>query len=152
MRVKRLIALLSKMDQNAIVEFEIPADHVRVEVYPERDGDRYLVDSVKSIFYNCGSSDSLVQDKLNNRFVVMKAFPDKRPSHPNERPKFYVIQVIGDIEPTLHGPYTHEEKRDAVARQLRKDDGGDLKDGIYPADIKNGKLEVSSYSGRFFEE
>ena len=65
--------------------------------------------------------------------------------------KFYVLQIIGDVEPTLHGPFDSEDERDAMARSLRDEDTT-FKDGIYAAQIKNGKLEVDSYSGAFFFE
>lgn len=66
--------------------------------------------------------------------------------------KFYVLQIIGDVEPHLHGPYATEEERDAMARKTRAECDDDLPDGIYAATIQNGQLEVDSYSGAFFAQ
>jgi hypothetical protein len=52
MKVKDLIARLSTMDPDARVEFEVPADTVPTEVYPERGGDRYPIFSMEEVFYN----------------------------------------------------------------------------------------------------
>lgn len=78
-----------------------------------------------------------------------------------EPPAFhYLLQVIGDVEPELHGPYPTAEERDTAAKEFRGD-GGDMADGLYPIELKvwqignyftQHTLEFSSYSGRFFEE
>lgn len=66
--------------------------------------------------------------------------------------RFYVLQVIGDVEPLLHGPFETEEERDALARKVHdKSDDGGLYDGVYAVEIKNGEMSVDSYSGAFFE-
>ena len=36
--------------------------------------------------------------------------------------QFYVLEVVGDLEPQLHGPYATEARRDMRARQLRERD------------------------------
>jgi len=67
--------------------------------------------------------------------------------------KFFVLQIIGDVEPVVHGPYECEADRDSVALSLRAEDGGDLKDGIYPMEIdRHGAVQVDTYSGGFFDE
>lgn len=37
-------------------------------------------------------------------------------------PSFYVLEVVDDLEPQLHGPYVTEEERDQQAVQLRRED------------------------------
>jgi hypothetical protein len=66
--------------------------------------------------------------------------------------RFFVLQVVGDVEPVLHGPFTTESRRDEFARNLRKEDRQDLKNGLYKAQIIYGKLSVDSYRGDFFQE
>lgn len=72
---------------------------------------------------------------------------------------YYVLQLVGDVEPVVHGPYDCEADRDSVALSLRAQDGGDLKDGLYPLDCKvsghtgaKALAAVGTYSGGFFEE
>lgn len=66
--------------------------------------------------------------------------------------QFYVQFVWEDVEPTLYGPFTTEEERDAKALALRNEDGGDLKSGIYWIDRAGEKLTTGAYSGGFFDE
>ena len=73
---------------------------------------------------------------------------------------YYVLQVVGDVDPVLHGPYKTNAGRDRKAKRLRKECNEDLKDGLYPLDwhgktfdnLALPKLSVSTYSGGFFEE
>jgi hypothetical protein len=65
--------------------------------------------------------------------------------------KYYIIQVVGDVEPVLHGPYKKESEQDKAAKQLRLENGD--ADGIYHAKAsKTGKLSVGSYTALFFED
>ena len=48
----------------------------------------------------------------------------------------YVLHVIGDVEPQLHGPYVSAPDRDRVAIDLRKQNGDE--DGLYRLDIMAG--------------
>jgi hypothetical protein len=56
--------------------------------------------------------------------------------------KFYVLRVVGDVEPELHGPYETKTERDNKARSFRKktDD-----DGIFRLDVTNNTPTVSAY-------
>jgi len=75
---------------------------------------------------------------------------------------FYVLQVIGDVEPELHGPYSTADRRDDMARIIRAGDTSDLKDGLYMLDLEMGlnievkglrhTLAADSYSGAFFDD
>jgi hypothetical protein len=47
--------------------------------------------------------------------------------------RHYVLHVIGDVEPQLHGPYASSPDRDRVAFDLRKQNGDE--DGLYRLDI-----------------
>jgi hypothetical protein len=59
----------------------------------------------------------------------------------------YVLEIVGDIEPTLRGPYKNTDTRDRAAKRLRKKDAG-KENGIFALDrMKNGKLRVWAYSG-----
>ena len=65
---------------------------------------------------------------------------------------YYVLIVLGDIEPELRGPYRDAEDRDLAAKQHRKRDVSE-NDGIFWLDVgEHGKPEVGSYSGGFFDE
>jgi hypothetical protein len=64
---------------------------------------------------------------------------------------YYVVFVEGDVEPTLHGPFSSEEARDEAARKLRKADRLDPKSGIYRLDCTPAP-KIDSYSGAFFED
>jgi hypothetical protein len=67
--------------------------------------------------------------------------------------KYYLLQVIGDVEPVLHGPFDTDEARDAHARLLRDEDRSDLKDGLYQLDVDaHGVPAVNAYCGGDFNE
>lgn len=62
----------------------------------------------------------------------------------------YLVFVWGDLEPEMKGPFGTDEARDVEAKRLREEEGD--QHGIYPLDIKGGKLEIGTYSGAFFGE
>ncbi len=67
--------------------------------------------------------------------------------------EYYVLQIIGDVEPVIHGPFDCEADRDSVALSLRAQDDGDLKDGLYPMEIDDCYApHVDTYSGAFFDQ
>lgn len=68
-----------------------------------------------------------------------------------ESTEYYVLEVIGNIEPTLHGPFLKREDRDNEALRLRRNDP-DRENGLYMLDNINGKPQVSAYSGGFMEQ
>jgi len=61
----------------------------------------------------------------------------------------YVLEMLGDIEPKLRGPYKSPDNRDRAAKGLRaKDENGE--NGIFALDLmKNGKIRVWAYSAGF---
>ena len=72
------------------------------------------------------------------------------------KPHFYLIHVVGLIEPVLVGraPYfLTEEERDEAARDLHEGEQFDPEDdALFWADIgEDGHLRVGSYSAGFFE-
>ena len=63
----------------------------------------------------------------------------------------YVLEIEGDIEPKLRGPYKSPDTRDRAARRLREKDG-EKENGIFALDLmKNGKISVWAYSAGFLE-
>jgi len=63
---------------------------------------------------------------------------------------YYVLEIIGDIEPVLHGPYKTTAMRDKIAKRLRYN--REQESGLYPLDVTKGaKVTVDSYSGGFFQ-
>jgi len=63
----------------------------------------------------------------------------------------YVLEIEGDIEPKLRGPYKSPDTRDRAAKRLRaKDENGE--NGIFALDLmKNGKVRVWAYSAGFLD-
>jgi len=50
----------------------------------------------------------------------------------------YVLEIGGDIEPKLHGPYKSPDTRDRAAQRLRAKDK-ECENGIFALDlVKNG--------------
>lgn len=63
----------------------------------------------------------------------------------------YVLEIEGDIEPMLRGPYKSPDSRDSAARKLRTKDT-QYENGIFALDLmKNGKVRVCSYSAGFLD-
>lgn len=59
---------------------------------------------------------------------------------------YYVLLVVGDVEPHVHGPYANARNQLAAARELRREDGSQ-ESGIFAATVKDGKLCVEAYCG-----
>src|SRR5579864_4064299 len=61
----------------------------------------------------------------------------------------YVLEIVGDIEPTLRGPYKNADTRDRAAKRLREKDN-ENENAIFALDLmKNGKIRVWAYSAGF---
>jgi hypothetical protein len=60
----------------------------------------------------------------------------------------HLIQVWGDVEPILFGPYATEEDRDAEARRLHEEDEGTL----IRLDIEDGRPEVLAFTDDELDE
>lgn len=60
---------------------------------------------------------------------------------------FYVLEIMGDLEPQLHGPYATEEEQNRKAVQLRREDPG-KRNGLFRLDVSaTAAPDVSPYSG-----
>lgn len=68
----------------------------------------------------------------------------------SEPPKVnhYLVIVFGDVDPYLRGPYKTDATRLAAARRHRKEEDGDLNDGMYRLDIDaQGRPTIGAFSG-----
>ena len=65
------------------------------------------------------------------------------------RARRYLINVIGCVEPQVFGPFESEKTRNCEARKVNA--GNSEVDAIFWADVKDGTLEVGSYSSDFFD-
>src|SRR5260370_23386189 len=64
----------------------------------------------------------------------------------------YVLEIVGDIEPRLRGPYRNTDTRDRAAKRLREKDA-EKENGIFALDLmNNGKIRVRTYSAEFLDE
>jgi len=66
---------------------------------------------------------------------------------------YYLLKIIGDVEPELPGPFPNEAERDKKALKHRKNDP-EMKDGLFSLDLEPAFLpiiNVKSYSNAFFE-
>ena len=65
----------------------------------------------------------------------------------NRGASFYVLEIVGDLEPQLHGPYATEEARDQQAVQLRRGDPG-KRNGLFRLNVSaKSAPDVGPYSG-----
>ena len=64
--------------------------------------------------------------------------------------KKWLIIVIGDVAPSLRGPFKTEKARDTYAATYRLGDL-EMRDGIYKLTITGDVPTVDTYSGGFFE-
>lgn len=58
---------------------------------------------------------------------------------------YYVLQIVGDVEPVLHGPYTSQDARDRRARALRVEDR-QQENGLYRIESA-APVSVDGYCG-----
>ena len=64
---------------------------------------------------------------------------------------YYIIEVVEDVEPVLHGPYNTEDQQDQKALDIRLHDP-EMNNGIYPLKVSAGaKVKIDSYGGGFFD-
>lgn len=60
----------------------------------------------------------------------------------------YLVVVVGDVDPYLKGPFKSDATRLAAARRYRKEEDGDLNDGMYRLDIDaKGRPTIGAFSG-----
>ena len=63
----------------------------------------------------------------------------------------YVLEIEGDIEPKLRGPYKSLDTRDRAAKRLREKDK-ERENAIFALDLmNNGKIRVLGYSAGFLD-
>lgn len=63
---------------------------------------------------------------------------------------YYILQIYGDIEPILHGPFATNAMRDNKAKELRNAEGDNH--GYYTLEVSKGnKVHIDCYSNSFFE-
>ena len=59
----------------------------------------------------------------------------------------HVLEIVGDLEPQLHGPYATEEAQDRQAVQLRQQDPG-KRNGLYRLNVSTTTApDVGAFSG-----
>ena len=62
---------------------------------------------------------------------------------------YYLLEVEGGVEPTVHGPYNTKHERDNAAKQIRRRQQED--NALFWADIAEaGILAVGPYTAGFF--
>jgi hypothetical protein len=69
---------------------------------------------------------------------------------PSPRTKYYLLIIYDGVEADIEGPYRSEERRDAAALKIRKEQGKDH--GLHALDVVNGKPRVFNYLGGFFPD
>ena len=64
--------------------------------------------------------------------------------------KYYVLQIIGDVDPVLHGSFSTWQERDRCALELRAEDG-EKENGLYRVQSKTPVI-IESYAGGEFPD
>jgi hypothetical protein len=59
--------------------------------------------------------------------------------------KYYVLEIVGDIEPELHGPFRARRLRDRCARKLRRADP-EMQNGLFRLE-SDSTPKLECYSG-----
>jgi hypothetical protein len=62
--------------------------------------------------------------------------------------QWFILHVVGDVEPELKGPYLTEYGMEKAARRLKEQVGDE--DGIYWLVQNKRRLDTGSWSGGFF--
>lgn len=57
---------------------------------------------------------------------------------------YFVVEIVGDVDPVLHGPFYTVEGRDKKALSLRENDP-EKRNGIYRLMIENNVPVISAY-------
>lgn len=96
-------------------------------------GPKEMVRSMLSDYYTIAKS--AIPDELVARAVVMPAVVKEN---------FFVIHVVGDVDPALVGPFDTEWERDKAAGNVR---ANNMDDGVYQLDITPSGPLVNCYSG-----
>lgn len=76
---------------------------------------------------------------------------DEPPTGEPLRAKFYNVPVWGSVEPSLEGPYTTSEERDAKAKEIHAEQDDEA--GLFWLDIdNNGNPIVGAFSNADFDD
>ena len=75
---------------------------------------------------------------------------DPRYYAPHETRRWYLLHVVGDVEPELKGPYLTEFGMEKAARRL-KEKVGDT-DGIFWLFQEGSRVDTGAFPGGFFEK
>lgn len=68
------------------------------------------------------------------------------------KPKFYVVEVFGGIEPSLSDPFHTADERDESAKLVHAEQDPET-DATFWLDVdEDGVVELGSYSGLFFAD
>jgi len=87
-----------------------------------------------------GFSAIFIEEKSMKRSQAKKAEPQKV--------NRYLVIVFGDVDPHLQGPYKSDATRLTAARRHRKEEDGDLNDGMYRLDIDaKGRPTIGAFGG-----
>jgi hypothetical protein len=63
--------------------------------------------------------------------------------------KFYLLQVMGGVEPRIHGPYPDERTQEKAARVIHEDMGED--DVLFWLDLHGDNPQAGSFTAAFFD-
>jgi hypothetical protein len=69
-----------------------------------------------------------------------------------EHKDYYLLVMVGDVEPHLSEPFQSEEERDKAAWDYRAEKDLEGRDGLFKLDVPKGAaLFLAAYSAGFFE-
>ncbi|WP_018079315.1 hypothetical protein [Thiobacillus denitrificans] len=60
--------------------------------------------------------------------------------------KHYLLVMVGDIEPELHGPYDSDDEVIQAARNAREDDP-EMENGLFRVYSRGGSVSIDSFAG-----
>lgn len=106
-------------------------------------------EKLEALLYACrrGTPEGIPEQLVVSADAALAALRQLQANQTNAPDDLYLLQMVGDVEPELHGPYTDDAGRLEVARQIREEDG-DLADGLYRLNIAAGAtVTVDCFSG-----
>jgi len=70
-----------------------------------------------------------------------------------EKKDYYLLIMLGDVQPELSEPFQTEEERDKAAWDYRQERDLEGRDGLFRLDVPRGSaLFLAQYSAGFFEK
>lgn len=74
-------------------------------------------------------------------------------SNAMEEKDYYLLVMVGDVDPHLSEPFQSEEERDQAALDFRQERDPEGRNGLFKLDLPKGAaVFLSAYSSGFFEE